>query len=94
MGIFAQGQKNPESTELWEPVPPVVTPGEGTTLLPMPLFFLTEPILMNGPMKKVNQPDGPWPTVHVTVKPGTGIIKTNADLAIASCILNGAHLPK
>lgn len=30
MSIFGQDKKNPESTELWEPVPPVVTPGNGT----------------------------------------------------------------
>lgn len=29
MGIFGQ-QKNPQSTELWEPVPPVITPGNAT----------------------------------------------------------------
>lgn len=75
LSVNAQ-QKNPESTEIWEPVPPVVTPGEGTQA---PSDAI---VLFDG--KNLDQ----WQTAKgeaaawtvadgaVTVKPGAGIIQT------------------
>ncbi|HEX3007920.1 MAG TPA: DUF1080 domain-containing protein [Bacteroidales bacterium] len=74
--LNAQQQKNPESTEIWEPVPPVVTPGEGTQA---PSDAV---ILFDG--KNLDQWENgkgaaaAW-TIEggaVTVKPGTGTIQT------------------
>jgi hypothetical protein len=76
MGMFAQGQKNPESTELWEPVPPVITPGEGTAAPSDAIILfngtnLDEWTNASGAAAGWMVEDG-----AVTVKAGTGIIKT------------------
>jgi len=80
MGLFAQTEKkvekNPESTELYSPVPPIVTPGEGTK---PPSDAI---VLFDG--TNLDQWDGEkggaatWTVTDgsTTVKGGTGGIKT------------------
>jgi hypothetical protein len=74
--LMAQNKKTPESTELWEPVPPIVTPGEGTAA-PSDAIILFDGTNLNewtnakGGAAEWSQADG-----CVTVKPGTGSIKT------------------
>ena len=76
MGLFAQGQKNPESTELWEPVPPVVTPGVGTAA-PSDAIILFDGSGLSE-WTSANGKEAGWTVADgaVTVKAGTGIIKT------------------
>jgi hypothetical protein len=76
IGLFAQVQKNPESTELWEPVPPVVTPGEGTAA-PSDAIILFDGTNLNEWTNAKGEPAG-WTVADgcVTVKGGAGIIKT------------------
>ncbi len=73
---FAQQQKNPESTELYQPVPPVVTPGEGTKP-PSDAIVLFDGTNLNEWINDKGEPAG-WTVADgcMTVKPGTGIIKT------------------
>jgi len=73
---FAQGKKNPESTELWEPVPPVVTPGEATAA-PSDAIILFDGTTLNEWTNAKGEAAG-WTVADgcVTVKAGTGIIKT------------------
>jgi hypothetical protein len=83
--LFAQ-QKTPESTELYSPVPPVVTPGENTK---PPSDAI---ILFDG--KNFDQWVGikgnsvPWTLAEgcMTVKPGSGDIKTKR--AFGDCQLH------
>jgi hypothetical protein len=74
--ILAQNQKTPESTELWEPVPPVVTPGEGTKP-PSDAIVLFDGTSLNEWTNEKGESAG-WIVADgcVTVKPGAGIIKT------------------
>jgi hypothetical protein len=74
--IFAQAQKTPESTELWSPIPPVVTPGEGTAA-PSDAIILFDGASLNEWTNAKGEAAG-WTVADgcVTVKPGTGIIKT------------------
>ncbi len=71
-----QPQKNPESTETWEPVPPIVTPGEG------PQAPSDAVVLFNGSnLDQWTNSKGEAATWTleggaVTVKPGTGTIQT------------------
>jgi hypothetical protein len=73
--IFGQ-QKTPETTELWEPVPPVIIPGEGTAA-PSDAIVLFDGTHLN---EWTNARNGAaeWTVANgiVTVKPGAGIIKT------------------
>jgi hypothetical protein len=73
---FAQQQKNPESTELYQPVPPVVTPGEGTKP-PSDAIILFDGTNLNEWSNDKGEAAG-WTVADgcMTVKPGTGIIKT------------------
>jgi hypothetical protein len=75
-GVFAQGQKTPESTELWTPVPPVVMPGEGTSA-PSDAIILFDGSHLNEWTNEKGEAAG-WMVAGgcVTVKAGTGIIKT------------------
>ena len=74
--VIGQTQKTPESTELWEPVPPVVTPGEGTKA-PSDAIVLFGGTNLN---EWTNDKGGPagWIVADgcMTVKAGTGMIKT------------------
>ena len=74
--LAAQAQKTPESTELWEPVPPVVTPGEGTSA-PSDAIILFDGTNLNE-WTNANGEAAGWTVADgcVTVKPGAGIIKT------------------
>jgi hypothetical protein len=74
--LLAQNQKTPESTELWEPVPPVVTPGEGT-LPPSDAIVLFDGTNLNEWTNEKGEAAG-WIVADgcMTVKAGTGIIKT------------------
>ena len=45
--VFAQKMK-PQETEVWEPEPVVVTPGEGTAPPRMLSYYLMEAILITG----------------------------------------------
>lgn len=74
--VFAQQEKNPESTELYQPVPPVVTPGEGTKA-PSDAIVLFDGTSLNEWINDKGEPAG-WTVADgcMTVKPGTGIIKT------------------
>ena len=73
---FAQSKKTPESTELWEPVPPIVTPGEGTSA-PSDALILFDGTNLNEWTNAKGDVAG-WTVADgcFTVKPGTGIIKT------------------
>jgi hypothetical protein len=74
--VIGQTQKTPESTELWEPVPPIVTPGEGTKP-PSDAIVLFDGTNLN---EWTNEKGGPagWVVADgcMTVKVGTGMIKT------------------
>lgn len=72
----AQKQQHPESTELWEPVPPVVTPGEGPQP-PSDAIILFDGKNLNQWENSKGEPAG-WTLEDgaVTVKPGTGTIQT------------------
>jgi hypothetical protein len=76
LGTFAQEQKNPESTELWVPVPPVVNPGEGTKP-PSDAIVLFNGTSLNEWTNEKGEPAG-WTLADgcMTVKAGTGTIKT------------------
>jgi 3-keto-disaccharide hydrolase len=74
--IFAQQKRTPESTELWEPIPVAVTPGEGTKP-PSDAIILFDGTNLNEWTNEKGEPAG-WTVADgcMTVKPGTGIIKT------------------
>jgi hypothetical protein len=74
--LFAQVQKNPESTELWEPVPPVVTPGE-CTAAPSDAIILFDGTNLNEWTDTKGEAAG-WTIADgcMTVKAGAGIVKT------------------
>jgi hypothetical protein len=74
--LWAQNKKTPESTELWEPVPPVVTPGVGTAA-PSDAIILFDGTNLNEWTNGKGEAAG-WTVSDgcITVKPGTGIIKT------------------
>jgi hypothetical protein len=76
VGVFAQTQKVPESTELWEPVPPIVKPGEGTKP-PSDAVILFDGTSLNEWANEKGEPAG-WTVADgcMTIKAGTGIIKT------------------
>jgi hypothetical protein len=76
LAIYAQSQKTPESTELWEPVPTVVTPGEGTTA-PSDAIILFDGTSLDGWTNEKGEPAG-WTVAdgYMTVKAGTGGIRT------------------
>jgi hypothetical protein len=76
INLFGQGQKTPESTELWEPVPPVVTPGTGTSA-PSDAIILFDGTNLNE-WTNANGQEAGWTVADgaMTVKAGTGIIKT------------------
>jgi len=76
LAIVAQAQKNPESTELWEPVPSVVTPGAGMAP-PSDAIVLFNGTNMDEWTNEKGMPAA-WIVADgaMTVKPGTGIIKT------------------
>jgi len=69
-------QMKPEATEVWQPVPPKVTPGEGNAP-PSDAIVLFD----GNDLSKWEGADGgpaQWTVEgdHFTIKPGTGIIKT------------------
>jgi hypothetical protein len=74
--LFAQEQKTPISTELWQPIPPVVTPAEGTQP-PSDAIVLFDGTNLDNWTNEKGGPAG-WTVADgcMTVKPGTGIIKT------------------
>jgi hypothetical protein len=74
--LFAQAKKNPESSELWEPVPPVVTPGEGTAA-PSDAIILFDGTNLNEWTNAKGEAAG-WTVADgcVTVRPDEGNIKT------------------
>ncbi len=76
LAAFAQEAKTPVSTELWEPVPPVITPGEGTAA-PSDAMVLFDGTNLNEWTNAKGEPAG-WTVADgcMTVKPGTGIIQT------------------
>ena len=84
--INAQEKINPESTEVWEPVPPIITPGDNGNA---PSDAI---VLFNG--KDLSQwlskdgKDAKWKVENgiLTVAPGTGAIVSRKDLEIASYI--------
>jgi len=76
MTIFGQDRKNPESTELWEPVPPVVTPGTGTTAPSDAIMLFDGTNLSEWTNDKGNPAEWTLADGAMTVKAGTGIIKT------------------
>ena len=76
LNVFSQVQTNPESTELWEPVPLVVTPGEGT-MPPSDAIVLFSGTDLNE-WTNAQGGEAGWIVGDgcVTVKPGAGIIQT------------------
>jgi hypothetical protein len=83
---FSQDKKTPESTELWEPVPPVITPGEGTAA-PSDAIILFDGTNLNGWANAKGEAAG-WTVADgcVTVKPETGSIQTK--LGFGDCQLH------
>ncbi len=79
-------QKNPESTELWEPVPPIVTPGEGTQA-PSDAIILFDGKNLDQWQTDKGAPAA-WTVAEgaLTVKPGTGTIQTK--LPFGDCQLH------
>ena len=75
-GLFAQAQKNPESTELYQPVPAKVTPGEGT-VAPSDAIVLFDGTSLSEWTNQKGEAAG-WTVADgcMTVEPGTGIILT------------------
>jgi hypothetical protein len=73
---FGQAEKNPESTELWSPVPPVVTPGEGVKP-PSDAIILFDGTNLNEWTNDKGEPAG-WTVADgcMSVKKGEGTIKT------------------
>lgn len=77
VAVFAQqAQKIPESTEIWEPVPTVITPSEGNKP-PSDAIILFNGTSLDSWTNEKNEPAG-WTVADgcMTVKAGTGIIKT------------------
>jgi hypothetical protein len=77
LGISLFGQtKTPETTELWEPVPPVITPGEDNAA-PSDAVFLFDGKNLDEWTNAKGEPAG-WIVANgcMTVKAGAGIIKT------------------
>ena len=76
ISVFAQVKPNPESTELWEPVPPVVTPGENNKP-PSDAIVLFDGTNLSEWTNIKGEAAG-WTVADgcVTVKAGTGSIKT------------------
>jgi hypothetical protein len=76
LAVWAQEKKVPESTELWEPVPPVVTPGENMKP-PSDAIVLFDGNNLNEWTNNKAEPAG-WIVADgcMTVKPGSGAIKT------------------
>ncbi len=76
MSIFGQDKKNPESTELWEPVPPIVTPGTSTSA-PSDAIILFDGTNLNEWTNLKGNTAG-WTVADgaVTVKAGSGDIIT------------------
>jgi hypothetical protein len=74
--IFSQVQKNPESTELWAPVPPVVTPGECTAAPSDAIVLFNGTDLSEWTNEKGEAAGWTLADGCVTVMPGTGSIKT------------------
>lgn len=74
--LNAQQQKNPESTEVWEPVPPVVTPGEGTQPPSDAIVLFDGTNLDQWTNAKGGAAAWTLENGAMTVKPGTGTIQT------------------
>jgi hypothetical protein len=74
--MMAQAQKTPESTELWQPEPPVVTPGTGTAP-PSDAIVLFDGTNLDEWTNGQGGPAG-WIVADgcVTVRAGAGSIKT------------------
>ncbi|MCH5599141.1 DUF1080 domain-containing protein [Niabella ginsengisoli] len=91
IAAFAQN-KDPELTEIWQPEPRVVNPGKTAADAPEDAI-----VLFNGKDFSEWQSDDGKPAKWkqdgdaMTVVKGAGVIKTKRNLAIANCILNGAH---
>ncbi len=68
--------KNPESTELWEPVPPVITPGEGTQPPSDAIVLFDGRSLDQWQNSKGEAASWTVSGGVLTVKPGTGNIQT------------------
>ncbi len=77
---FAQDKKNPESTEIWEPQPKIVTPAEKSTDAPSDAIVLFDGkslenwTSLDGTPSKWTLKDG-----EVTVLPGSGDMKTKKE---------------
>jgi hypothetical protein len=76
VSLFGQAEKTPESTELWEPVPPVVTPGERTAA-PADALVLFDGTSLDEWTNAQGNAAG-WTVADgcMTVKPGSGAIRT------------------
>ncbi len=75
LGMLAQ-EWHPELTEVWEPVPPVVTPGNGAAP-PSDAIVLFDGSDMDQWVKPTGEPVG-WKLEDgvMTVVKGTGVIQT------------------
>ncbi len=71
---------DPEKTEIWEPQPPVVEPGHNSTEPPPDATILFDGTSLDH-WEKLNGGDVEWELGdgYMTVKPGTGDIKTRQD---------------
>jgi hypothetical protein len=73
----ATAQITPQSTELWKPEPPVITPGKTNSDAPSDAIILFDGTSA-GKWKHKNEKDAGWTVADnaMTVKPGTGSIFT------------------
>lgn len=80
LSCAGQSKKNPESTEIWEPQPPVVTPGEKAGDAPSDAIVIFDGKSLNNWTSADGSP-AKW-TVNdgaMTVAPGKGDIKTKQE---------------
>ncbi|HPQ98673.1 MAG: DUF1080 domain-containing protein [Lewinellaceae bacterium] len=84
--LFGQ-QRKPEETEVWEPVPPVVTPGVGNQP-PSDAIVLFDGKNLDAWESVNGGGPAPWMVMdgYVMVKPGSGAIQTKA--SFGSCQLH------
>src|SRR5690606_10683810 len=78
----------PEQTEYYEPVPPVVTPGNTCGSAPSDSIILFDGTNLNQWVSSKDGGEAPWTVADgvMTVKPGTGGIQTKA--SFGSCQLH------
>lgn len=76
---FCQTEMKPEETEVWEPIPSVVTPGEGSNAPSDAIVLFNGKDFDHWIGDKGEAPDWEIQDGIMTVKPGSGMIKTKKE---------------